>query len=407
MSIFRPVGSVVVVVFWRWSTADGITPGSRESGSPSETWDPSNGCCWCGWHGWYHAALPSRPCRRLDEGLNVLHAPIRLLFCLLTIWYLLTSFYWLLNMVFLFSIWLYCFIGLLEIVYIIVWFRKCWSFSYAQFYWYIHSCTLFMLHIPCASTQYIVHSYMYFEVFSEIHNVECLFTCILVYFHIYHTSVYLINWYSRWTNYSNPGQLYPPRPPNFKVVFFFQGLRRVDKTNQTPQHDISRTRSLTLTFGEGGRPILSSRFEYFVHLRSRNVGCLWDASILCRKNGIIAYIEYTSNSFLNFCFLLHHHMSSKGSVSLGDLFDIDMDLGSHKTSQQWTSCRKCCVFPAPFCLACDMVVFLHGFLLHMQFYMFSQRLFACRANRLCFCDDSCYWCTMPRVFTVPFHLSCE
>ena len=56
----------------------------------------------------------------------------------------------------------------------------------------------------------------------------------------------------RWTNYSNPGQLYPPRPPNFKVVFFFQGLRRVDKTNQTPQHDIKRTRSLTLTFGEGG-----------------------------------------------------------------------------------------------------------------------------------------------------------
>ena len=59
-------------------------------------------------------------------------------------------------------------------------------------------------------------------------------------------------WYSRWTNYSNPGQLYPSRPRNFKVVFFFQGLRRVDKTNQTPQHDISRTRSLTLTFGEGG-----------------------------------------------------------------------------------------------------------------------------------------------------------
>ena len=57
--------------------------------------------------------------------------------------------------------------------------------------------------------------------------------------------------YRRWTNYSNPWQLYPPRPPNFKVVFFLQGLRRVDKTNQTPQHDTSRTRCLTLTFGEG------------------------------------------------------------------------------------------------------------------------------------------------------------
>ena len=33
----------------------------------------------------------------------------------------------------------------------------------------------------------------------------------------------------RWTKYSNPGQLYPPRPPNFKFVFIFQGLRQVDK----------------------------------------------------------------------------------------------------------------------------------------------------------------------------------
>jgi len=72
----------------------------------------------------------------------------------------------------------------------------------------------------------------------------------------------------RWTNYSNPGQLYPPCPPNFKVVFSFQGLRRVDKTNQTPLHDTSRTRCLTWTFGAGGvSPIFSSRFEYFVHLR--------------------------------------------------------------------------------------------------------------------------------------------
>ena len=61
-----------------------------------------------------------------------------------------------------------------------------------------------------------------------------------------------IHTYRIWTNYSNPGQLYPPRPLNFKVVFFFQGLRRVDKTNQTPQHDTSRTRCLTMTFGEGG-----------------------------------------------------------------------------------------------------------------------------------------------------------
>ena len=60
-----------------------------------------------------------------------------------------------------------------------------------------------------------------------------------------------------------------PRAPQIsKLFFFFQGLRRVDKTNQTPQHDTSRTRSLTLTFGDGGcRPTPSSGFEYFVHLR--------------------------------------------------------------------------------------------------------------------------------------------
>ena len=52
--------------------------------------------------------------------------------------------------------------------------------------------------------------------------------------------------YRRWTKYSNPGQLDPPRPPNLKVVFFFQGLRCVDKRNQTPQHDMSRDVSRTL-----------------------------------------------------------------------------------------------------------------------------------------------------------------
>ena len=34
----------------------------------------------------------------------------------------------------------------------------------------------------------------------------------------------------------------PCAPENFKVVFFFQELRRVDTRNQTPQHDMSRAR---------------------------------------------------------------------------------------------------------------------------------------------------------------------
>jgi len=183
-----------------------------------------------------------------------------------------------------------------------------------------------------------------------------------------------------------------PAPPKFQSCFL---LPRVEtggqnKSNPTAWH-ITHTFFNFDIWGRGCRPILSSRFEYFVHLRSRNVGCLWDASILCRKNGMITYIQKTSNSFLNFCFLLHHHMSSKGSMTLGDLFDMDMDLGSHKTSQQWTSCRQCCAFPAPFCLACDMVVFLHGFLLLMHNALcFHRAFFTCRAKRLCFYKDSCY-----------------
>ena len=63
-------------------------------------------------------------------------------------------------------------------------------------------------------------------------------------------------------------------------------------------------------------------------------------------------------------------------MAIGDHFDMDMDLGSYKASRQCASCRKCCVFPVPFCLACKMVVLLHGFLLHMQFCVFSQCLFS-------------------------------
>ena len=95
------------------------------------------------------------------------------------------------------------------------------------------------------------------QIFRQEMRIMMFMLMVLLLLLLILTILFLIIWlfsccYSRWTNYSNPGQLYPPRPPNFKVVFFFQGLRRVDKTNQTPQHDIKRTRSLTLTFGEGG-----------------------------------------------------------------------------------------------------------------------------------------------------------
>ena len=59
-----------------------------------------------------------------------------------------------------------------------------------------------------------------------------------------------------------------PRAPQISKLFSSsKGWDGWTKQIKPPQHDISRTRSLTLTFGgRGCRPILSSRFEYFVHL---------------------------------------------------------------------------------------------------------------------------------------------
>ena len=172
-----------------------------------------------------------------------------------------------------------------------------------------------------------------------------------------------------------------PAPPKFQSCFL---LPRVEtggqnKSNPTAWHKAHTFFNFDI-WGRGCRPILSSRFEYFVHLQSRNVGCLWDASILCRKNGMITYIEYTSNSLLNFCFLLHHHMSSKGSMTLGDLFDMDMDLGSHKTSQQWT-------------IVADNAVLFQRLLPGLWHGCVFTWILAAYA--------------IPRVFTVPFRLSCE
>ena len=65
--------------------------------------------------------------------------------------------------------------------------------------------------------------------------------------------------------FSNPGQFDPPRPPNFKVVFFVQVLRRVDERNQTPQHDMSRTPCLTSTFPQGLNNLSHLRYHCLGH----------------------------------------------------------------------------------------------------------------------------------------------
>ena len=72
-------------------------------------------------------------------------------------------------------------------------------------------------------------------------------------------------------------------------------------------------------------------------------------------------------------------MSSKGSMTLGDLFDMDMDLGSHKL------------------LSNELVA---------ENAVFFQRLFAWLATWLCFYMILAAYAIL-RVFTVPFRLSCE
>ena len=67
---------------------------------------------------------------------------------------------------------------------------------------------------------------------------------------IYMLYLYIISIYI--SKIRNAGQLRPPTPANFKVFNFFQGLGWVDKTNQTPQDQMSCALAWTLRFGERG-----------------------------------------------------------------------------------------------------------------------------------------------------------
>ena len=98
----------------------------------------------------------------------------------------------------------------------------------------------------------------------------------------------LSTWYSRWTKYSNPEKKndMPPRSPNFNVQAsahdnWCWGVWFVLSTHPNPWKKFK-----TLKFGGvGGRSCPG--FEYFVHLRSGDVGRLWHARILqpdCKKN---------------------------------------------------------------------------------------------------------------------------
>ena len=87
----------------------------------------------------------------------------------------------------------------------------------------------------------------------------------------------------------------PHAPPNLKVVFFwfFQGLRRVDKRNQTPQHDMSCAR-LTLKCGDWGvMPMFLSGFEYFVHVLYVILSRWMTSDFQHRKNNMLNVTKST------------------------------------------------------------------------------------------------------------------
>ena len=73
----------------------------------------------------------------------------------------------------------------------------------------------------------------------------------------------------------------------------------MDKRNQTPQHDMSRTRCLTLTFGDGGvSPIFSSRFEYLVHLPYDIVRCIASSlTLYVRKTSCLVLFPWLISPF--------------------------------------------------------------------------------------------------------------
>ena len=77
--------------------------------------------------------------------------------------------------------------------------------------------------------------------------------------------------YRRWTNCSNPGQLYSPRPPKFQSCFL---LPRVETGGQKKSSPTAWHVTHTLVADGGVSPIFSSRSEYFVHLRYQNISYL-------------------------------------------------------------------------------------------------------------------------------------
>ena len=116
----------------------------------------------------------------------------------------------------------------------------------------------------------------------------------------------------------------------------------------------------------GARVIKLSRVWIICPSTVRERGLPEDASILCRKNGKITYIEYTSNSVLIFCFLCYIstcHPKVRWHLA---------------TFLRWT-------------WTLDLTKLLSNELV-AENAVFFQRLFAWLATWLCFYMDSCCIC---------------
>ena len=72
----------------------------------------------------------------------------------------------------------------------------------------------------------------------------------------------------RWTKYSNLGQLYPPRPPEFQSCFLLPRVERGGQKKSPPTAwHVTHTLFNFDTWGQGCQSNHSSRFRYFAHLR--------------------------------------------------------------------------------------------------------------------------------------------
>ena len=129
----------------------------------------------------------------------------------------------------------------------------------------------------------------------------------------------------------------PPTPPKFQSCFLLPRIETGGQKKSNPQHDMSRTRCLTLTFGDGGvMPIFSSGFQDFAHLRYNSSVCI------ARTRHVQHQIQFVVQLLrLAISTSTKKTFNCKGTDGLTDLPWLSMSL--HQ------------VLPATSCIACTLI----------------------------------------------------